>query len=164
MWEQDPQFPLVLGLDVFLCQKAFAELYAERHILLYIFSYFILRSSRRQMQADVINHAHTYTGTIEQGSESSWRWSPAKPAGRLTVFIFITHTLIITDTQLGKKIYWWVNQYFKGACYPKIIMLKHFFGLLCCISPLCMCVYHHKRYSHCTFNQNTGPSTTNKYK
>lgn len=34
---------------------------------------------------------------LTEGLKSSWRWSPAKPAGSLTVFIFITHRIIGTD-------------------------------------------------------------------
>lgn len=61
--------------------------------------HFPLRLSLRwQIQTDLYNRTHkTHTKTLEQGSESSWRWSPAKPAGRLTIHIHHIHTLIGTD-------------------------------------------------------------------
>lgn len=44
------------------------------------------------------HNTHTkHTHTLEWGSESGWRWSAAKPAGSLTIFIFIIHTLIGPD-------------------------------------------------------------------
>lgn len=100
--EQVVQFPLMQKLDD-LCVWGLWVHHVPNRLLCCVFFFFLLFHPQvvtaltdEVWRVQPRSRKPTQTHSSE-GSESSWRWSPAKPAGRPTVFIFIIHTLIGTD-------------------------------------------------------------------